>query len=567
MSIFEDTNPRPLKELLQQIHSREAALPDFQRDFVWDPSATQELIVSIACNYPAGSLLRIRNTHSLFACREFQGAPVLDGHRPTYLVLDGQQRLTSLYQAFYGEGDHRYYLRLRQLIDGADFEEAIFHLRSNVRRAQEYEKPDVQARELVMPLGVLKGGAGEFGRWTRKVARQATTDEERIRLEDELSEVEERWIQTIDDYQFPVVTLSDATSAEAVCTIFETLNRTGVKLSPFELLTARFWPKNVNLRALWQKAQDDYPVIADFEIDPYYLLQVVSLVARRTPTCKRGEVLALEAGSIEEWWTRAVYGMAKGLEMLRDDCGVITPRWLPYNTIVTPLAAILAKRALSGTPQDGADRQKLARWFWCSVFGQSYENAPNSQTAKDTAELLSWLDGGSVPESVGLFRFDPRVLRDTTIRQRAVYRGAICLILRRGPRDFHTGARLTGDLMIEQNVDDHHVFPNAFLARQEIPTRLRDCVLNRTLIDRKTNIRISDRSPSAYMAQIRHALGVEKFEELLASHLLPSGPESACLQDDFEAFLQWRQEALWQEIQSVTGLTAACDELAEEVIV
>ena len=52
----------------------------------------------------------------------------------------------------------------------------------------------------------------------------------------------ERWIKTIDDYHFPVVTLSDATEADALCTIFETLNRTGVKLSVFELLTARFWP-------------------------------------------------------------------------------------------------------------------------------------------------------------------------------------------------------------------------------------------------------------------------------------------------------------------------------------
>ena len=92
MSMFEDTNAHEMKVLLAQIHSGQSALPDFQRDFVWDPSATQELIVSVANNYPAGSLLRIRNTHNLFASREFQGAPPLAGAKPTYLVLDGQQR-------------------------------------------------------------------------------------------------------------------------------------------------------------------------------------------------------------------------------------------------------------------------------------------------------------------------------------------------------------------------------------------------------------------------------------------------------------------------------------------
>jgi hypothetical protein len=566
MSIFEDTNPRTLRELLAQIHSREAALPDFQRDFVWEPGATQELIISIASNYPAGSLLRIRNTQNLFACREFEGAPLLDGHRSTYLVLDGQQRLTSLYQAFYGVGEHRYYLNLRRLLDGAEFEESIFNLRANVKKARDLEQFEVQARDLIVPLSVLQGGIGSFGMWSRKVYRQAATDAERNELEDRLCDVEQRWIQTIDDYQFPVVTLSDTTSAEAVCTIFETLNRTGVKLSPFELLTARFWPQNVNLRRLWAQALDDYPIIADFAIDPYYALQILSLAARGTPSCKRGDVLDLETSAIEEWWSRTVYGLAKGLEILRDDCGVITPRWLPYNTIVVPLAAVLAKLTRYGSPEDGANRQKLARWFWCSVFGQTYENAPNSQSAKDTGELLRWLGGGSVPESVGLFHFDPRVLRDTTARQRAVYRGVFCLILRRFPRDFYDGGRITGEAIVEHSIDDHHVFPQDYLAKQDVAARLRDCILNRTLIDRKTNIRISNRAPGDYMGQIQKALGVEKFQELLQSHLLPADAASPCWRNDFDGFLTWRQEALWKEIQAVTGIDQTSDFFTEAVL-
>jgi hypothetical protein len=231
----------------------------------------------------------------------------------------------------------------------------------------------------------------------------------------------------------------------------------------------------VNLRQLWAKAQDDYPIIADFDIDPYYMLQVVALVSRPTPSAKRGDVLDLETSAIEEWWDRAVRGMAKGLEILRDDCGVITATWLPYNTIVNPLAAVLAKLAVMSSAAVGANRHKLTRRFWCSVFGQTYENAPNSQTARDVTELIGWLTDGEVPGSLSHFRFDPRILRDTTPRQRAVYRGTICLILRNAPRDFHNGARLTGDLMIEHHVDDHHVFPQAYLARVGVEARARLC--------------------------------------------------------------------------------------------
>ena len=146
MSLFEDTNPRDLKQLLDQ--DPELAMPccpEFQRDFVWDPNATQDLVVSIALNYPAGSLLRIRNTQNLFAYREFQGAPLITGARPTFLVLDGQQRMTSLYQAFFGVGDHRYYLNLRRLLAGEDFEECIFHLRTNHKRAIELADSSIEA--------------------------------------------------------------------------------------------------------------------------------------------------------------------------------------------------------------------------------------------------------------------------------------------------------------------------------------------------------------------------------------------------------------------------------------
>lgn len=247
MNLYEDTNPRELKELLRQIHGGEAVLPDFQRNFVWDPNMTMELIISIAENYPAGSLLRIRNTHNLFAYREFEGSPTLNGVNPIYLILDGQQRLTSLYQAFYGVGESRYYLNLKNLLEGEDFEDSIFYIRSTHKRNKQYADFEYQAKELILPISVLKEGSGEYGKWVRKVARLQPDEKARVELEDRLDGVDAS-IQTIDDYRFPVVTLSDSTDAEAVCTIFETLNRTGVKLSPFELLTARFWHQDLNLR-------------------------------------------------------------------------------------------------------------------------------------------------------------------------------------------------------------------------------------------------------------------------------------------------------------------------------
>lgn len=566
MSIFEDTNPRALKDLLSEIDSRTMALPDFQRDFVWEPGATQELIVSIASNYPAGSILRVRDAKRVFAAREFEGAPKLGGQKHTYLVLDGQQRLTSLYQAFYGVGEHRYYLDLQMLLDGADFEEAISHIRASTKWAKDREQFDVQAKELLLPLAVLKGGAGKFGTWTRKVAR-SQPDKKRIALEDALDAIEEKWIKAIDDYHFPVVTLSDKTEPAALCTIFETLNRTGVKLSVFELLTARFWPLNINLRELWDSAREKHPIIEDFEVDPYYVLQAISLASRKAPSCKRGDVLNLEAKEIEEWWPRVIAGLKVGLDILRDDCRVLLPKWVPYQTMIAPLAAVLARSGLPKTPVGGAQRERLKRWFWCAVFGQAYESAANTRSAKDVVELGVWLGGGSVPETVSSLRFDPKSLRDITPRQRSIYRGTICLILGTGTgaRDFHSQAVITGKLMTDEGIDDHHVFPAKFLEKKKGVTasRTRDCVLNRTLIDRTTNQMISDRAPSKYLADMRKTPGFP-FDAVLASHCLPTGAKSSFWSDDYDAFLTWREKRLWQEIQRVTGVSEAADLEAEE---
>jgi len=563
MNLFEDTNPRSLKDLLTEIQSRTSVLPDFQRDFVWEPGATQELIVSIANNYPAGSILRVRDAKRVFAAREFEGAPPLNGAKHTFLVLDGQQRLTSLYQAFYGVGEHRYYLDLRKLTDGVDFEEAIFHVRCTTKWAKAREDFALQAKELLLPLSVLKGGAGGFLQWILQVTNPMPA-EERTQMLDALTKLNDNWIKTIDDYHFPVVTLSDKTEPDALCTIFETLNRTGVKLSVFELLTARFWPQNIKLRAMWDKARADHPVIVDFDVDPYYVLQGISLASRKAPSCKRSDVLNMPASDITDWWDKIVLGLATGLEILRDDCKVMLPKWLPYQTMLPPLAAVLARAGSPKSAEAGAQREKLKRWFWCAVFGQVYEGAPNSKSAKDVVEILPWLTGGDIPESVATFRFDPRALRDVTPRQRAIYRGAICLILCGGARDFHTQAVITGKLMAEEGIDDHHVFPAAYLERNGVSlARTRDCVLNRTLIDRTTNQMINDRAPSDYLAQIRNTPGFP-FEMVLTSHGLPAGADSPLLRDEYEAFLAWRQERLWREIRRVTGATVAADLEADD---
>jgi hypothetical protein len=553
----------PLKFLLQMIHNREMALPDFQRDFVWDPFATEELIESIISNFPAGSLLRIKNgTQLLFQPRAVEGAPPLaKDARPSYLILDGQQRLTSLYQAFCGVGEHRYYIGLGGLEKGKDLEDCVFYLRSDDGNA-ECGTISQQAKQLVFPLGNVFSNGGISG-WMNKVLEERCKDTaEMLDLQKRLSRLNELWIRPIEEYEFPMVTLNEETSGPAVCTIFETLNRTGVKLSVFDLLTARFWAQDLNLRQLWEEARAEETAVEDYEIDPYYVLQIIGLLEPgvdkeghpRAPSIKRSAILEMDVKQARKGWSTAVAGLSAILNILRDECGVLVPGLIPYTTILIPMAAVWASQESVKGADLGANRIKFLRWFWCSVFGQQYENAPNSQAEKDFSELKSWMSGGHEPESVTSFSLHSLKLRNVRPKQRAVYRGTMALILQNGALDFHKRGPITSQLIADKKnpVDDHHIFPRAYLNEQDVPPTLRDCILNRTYIDRATNHRLSKRAPSDYFGEIRQKQGEQQTDELFRTHLLPTGNDSSLLRDDFEGFLANREKLLMELINKKT---------------
>lgn len=469
---IDNTDPKQLSDLLSDINRGQIALPDFQRDFVWEPSATKDLIVSAANSYPAGSLLLVGNPADtgMFALREFEGAPALSN--PAHLVLDGQQRLTSLYQAFYGKGDHRYFLNLRELLEGSgEFEVALSISRANSREAKKWEALKAQAEDLMMPLSIFQNGKAAIFKWAADIAPKCGV--ERKVLDEMIDRVHGEWVEAINDYQFPVVILKPSTPPDAICTIFETLNRSGVKLTVFELLTARFWPRDVNLRELWDNAQSERPIVKEFKVDPYYVLQIISLAFRDHPSCKRGDVLGMDMGeNFPDRWRQAVESLAQSLAFLKEECGVKAKKWLPYSTMLIPLAAVWVKNSNDMESADAAhNRAKLACWFWCSVFGQRYDSSPNSHALDDFRSLTAWIDDDeSVPTSVSKFEFNPDLLRDTFRQRSALYCGVMCLLMNRDAQDFHT-SRTAGGVLSSSDpadkIDDHHIFPDGYLKCDE----------------------------------------------------------------------------------------------------
>lgn len=494
-------------------------------------------------SFPAGALLFLQGGSSTFKARAAEGAPLL-AIRPSYLVLDGQQRLTSLYQAMSGTGDARSFLDIGALLSGAEINDAVRVF--SVARAMPFATLEAQARTMMMPLSAVRDGGA--GRWRDDVV-DLRADDDAPRVRRLLSDVERAFIDPLVQYAFPVTILPETTPLEAVCTIFETLNRTGKPLTPFELISARAFAGGHSLYDYWAAAKERHPIVSDFDIQPYYLLQIIAL--RLGLSCKHSSVLSLNPEDIARNWDAVVTDMAAVLTMLRDECGVLIARWLPYRPMLIPLAGAWRQVAGATGPAQGAMRAKLKRWFWCACFTGEYESSSASLAERDTPDLRDWLAGGNEPPVVRQFEWKPEQWRAVSIRQQGVYRATMALSLIGRPRDFHTGAPLTPELIELGKIDDHHVFPRGYLkdAGKVDPV---DSVINHCLIDRATNIRIGKRAPSVYLKEIRGELGSE-LDQVLVSHHLPVGAESPLTTDDYEGFLAWRIDRLARALGELTG--------------
>ncbi|MGN6558754.1 MAG: hypothetical protein ACTHLH_12200 [Solirubrobacterales bacterium] len=270
-------------------------------------------------------------------------------------------------------------------------------------------------------------------------------------------------------------------------------------------------------------------------------------------------MLDLSVEDIAEHWDSVAAGYRAALEMLRDECGVLTGKWLPYGYLLVPLAALWDQAIEIGGPASAVNRARLQRWFWCSGISAAYDRAANTQAAKDYAELRKWIEGGAEPATVADFSFQTERLREVTPKQQSVYKALMSLILRNKAKDFHRGRELTAASIAARRVDDHHIFPRAYLNPPDeepaYPRQIVDCILNRTLIDAETNQRIGKRPPNQYLGEIRDEfdpVDQDAFDEVLDSHLLPTGEDAPLIKADFPAFLDWREERIGAEVAKLT---------------
>lgn len=589
-----DSTKRNLYEILKDVNSGKIQLPDFQRGWVWDDDRIKGIIASVAKSFPIGAvmLLETGNENIRFKTKPVEGVVGLNGTKPEMLILDGQQRITSLYQAIITnrvvntrnskgyEIKRWYYIDMVKALDtNSDLEEAIFSINENKIITENIGRDIIldlsteenEFKNLMYPVSMVDN----YDEWRTKFIEYWDYDRDKIKF---WNEFEKKIIKGFNGYNLPVIVMKKENTKEAVCQVFEKVNTGGVSLTVFELLTASFASDEFDLKADWEDIKNKFKpykilnntsntdiiqAITLYSTFNKRLAAITSGLTENIPSvsAKRKEMLNLTLSEYLKYRDEIVEGFIKSSKILVEN-HIFNSRDLPYSTQLVPMAAILAK--LGDKIDNVGNKNKLMRWFWCGVFGELYGSANETRYALDMIQVTDWIENNAEePKTIYDANFSPSRLNTLRTRNSAAYKGVYALMMDENTKDWLSATKIDFSTYFSESIDIHHIFPVAWCEKNNIPRNDYDCIINKTPLSGRTNRIVSGDAPSKYLERLKKYAGVSdsEFNDILRSHVV--SPDYM-YKDDFYGFFNNRKEQILQRIEKAIGKQIPRDQLIEE---
>lgn len=581
-----------LSELMRDVTSGKAQLPEFQRSWTWDDGRIRGILASLSQGYPMGAIMRLEcgNENVKFKYRPIEGVKNV-AVAPDYLILDGQQRLTSMYRTTCStdavltktdkgkEIKRFYYLDMKKCLDdNEDRYDAIVPIPEDRKVKTDFDRKvllDLSNKELeyeneMFPINIIFDGSARED-WADGYKEYHEYGKEYMeRYKKFRTEV----IETITGYKLPVITLGRETPREAVCKVFENVNTGGVALTVFELVTATFATYEFDLRKDWEECRDviwgkNEPLNTDVMkgVDETAFLTTITLYtsffADTATTCKKKDVLGLEFESYQANKAAVLEGYKMARKFLFSQY-VFRMRDLPYTTQLIPLAAICAVIGKSSfnLPQT---QKILARWFWCGIMGEMYGGANETRFANDIEDVVAAIQGKeSQNRTINSSYFSATRLMSLQTRNSAAYKGIMALVYRESCRDFMKGTTMDIVKSMDESPDIHHIFPEAYCTKQGYPKAKWNSIINKTPLLPESNRQIGGEAPSKYSQKIMKAAQIDETQLRLRveSHLVNY---AAFIQDDFDTYFIDRAKAIMKVIEGAMEKTIS-DKGSEQTI-
>lgn len=517
-----------IRQLIEAVSDGRVRIPAFQRGFVWDADRVAQLMDSIYKGYPFGALLFWRTKAELRTERDlgpFTLPPRPDDY-PIDYVLDGQQRLTSIFGVFQTELEPN---------ATADWSEIYFDFRAN-EDAQEslfnpFSKEEVDP-DRHFPLNAIFNSS-KYG-----AAFRALPDSVTPRIDDLYSRFKEV------DVPVQTFTTDDRTG---VAIVFERVNRLGVELDTLQLLSAWTWSDDFDLQHRFAELSE--------ELEPFGFKGVgedVTLLLRCCAAVVEGDaspkaLVSLNGTKVRDKFPHVVNGIKGAIDFVRRELKVEKLDNLPHATLLVPLAVFFAAPDSFSVRTSDSQRKILLRWFWKACFSGRYGRVVQRNLQADVEEVAKLRRGE--PSSLGDFsaHVDSRFFMDNRFNLSAVSSKTFVLLLaQQNPLSLVSGQviDLSAALQSYNRNEFHHLYPQSYLRSVNVPADEQSPLANMCFINSIDNKTLGGFSPSVYRFNISADSAV--LDRALC-------PEEELFADDYPSFLEARSELLLEAAQSLIG--------------
>ena len=518
-------NEYSIRNIITKIQNGEIRIPAFQRDYVWEYDNVAFLMDSIYKGFPIGSVLFWRTREQLNTEKQLGNFTLPDPEKdyPIDYVLDGQQRLTSLFTVFQSE-----------LVPTIQDDISIYFSLEENESIQKSRfialyKDDVDFTKH-FPINAL------FDSVAYRKATDIYDDNTKIKI-DKLQEIFKEFTLPYD--------LLETNDKEHVAIVFERINRAGIPLNSFQLFTAWSWSESFDL-------QDELSMLSS-ELEDFGFGNLVNqqelllkcftgiILGNTAPK----SVLDLDDTLIITHYERIKNGIKSSIDFLRKELNIHSLKMLPYPAMLVALTAFFESDKANGELYDDRQRAELIRWFWRCCFSRRYSSGVNDAQEIDIKNMRELRKNNS--HNIADFKcfISPSFFAENQFSIGAANTKSFILMLAsKTPRSFISGAKvdLSKTLKTASSREFHHIFPDKYLQRLGRTKKDIYCLANFCFLNNADNQKIKDTAPSAYKADI-----VGDICSIMESCICPPN----ALDLDYDTFIEQRTKILVEYANSL----------------
>ncbi|WP_271769267.1 DUF262 domain-containing protein [Aquimarina algiphila] len=600
-----------IKKLIELSYKEEIWLPEFQRPFVWDKNQVRLLIDSLYRNYTISSILVWKGGDEL--ARRAVGARVKDIKIPqnkpedvTYL-LDGQQRTTALTLAFTDKaifkGNNSKKKEKVSLFWDSEYQGDDAELKW-IFDDEKIDNPENPKEPFMLKEYTDEVLYGKFGSRFVKIKHAYSFDDTIVEKWFDITKEKEeiKMLRFKNDYNKKLKVLETTIlsrkvydieqkgSLEQVLEVFERINTKNTKLSIFDIMVAKTYRKfdegYFDLRSYYKiikykgNVKNDYFQNLDaidldmvnLPVDDSDMLQLSMIILNKK--FKGSEILKLNTNQLMENTKLLHDKFATLVQFMDQNFNIEVTELRRYN----PLLKFLAGAISHFDSRELKQNEFLKTYFWNTLLKNRYPGAQSERIAKDfdllieTKTSLNEKLEKMINENTRSFDY----LQSTTTsniklidahysnRSQQMYRGMLLLLKSKNVKDFYNGFTPLKDVINENKLEEHHIFPKRSALGKEIAKQYEnhkyDDIINNianvALITKETNNkRIGSKLPSVYITEFekeyKDSKKYDEFLEIMESQFISTDMVELLKNDDFDGFIVARTKLLHQQIEEL----------------